>query len=63
MLILIGKGYTRQKEGITLKQLDNDSHSALAVSEAINPYYEHLYKLLVEKSYYFAREPTTTKGM
>jgi len=60
MVIFLGKGYTWQKEHITLDQLHRIKHEKVAVSAQIKPYYEELYNLLLDHQHYFTGEPPKT---
>lgn len=56
LVIFLGEGYTWKQEKITLKQLHEAKRHKVALSPEINPYYEELYKLLLEHRHYFSRE-------
>jgi hypothetical protein len=53
MLIYLGKGYTWQKEKITLEQLDAVKRDKVALSPGIKVYYDQLFGLLTQHSHYF----------
>jgi 5'-deoxynucleotidase YfbR-like HD superfamily hydrolase len=53
MLIFIGGGYSWRKEHVTLEQLHQTKQAKVALSPAIKPYYDQLYKLLLRHGHYF----------
>lgn len=53
MLIYIHNGYSWQKAGITPEQLDAAKRSKVAISPAIDAYYQQLYALVLENEHLF----------
>jgi putative hydrolase of HD superfamily len=55
IVIFLAEGYTWKKENLTLDKLYDNKASKVAVSDAIKPYYDELYKLLSAHKHYFSQ--------